>query len=106
MGWASGSGLMQDVITAVNKSFRRGKGAKKFYEMVIEAFQDHDCDTLDECKGSDPDFDAAYREAYPSEDGWESAKEGKRLDENPYQEETSEWFDWESGWKEFNEYGK
>lgn len=70
MGWASGSELMCEVINAVEKELQHvGKDRMiPFYERIINAFEDHDCDTLDECRGIDPLFDKALDAVHPPEE--------------------------------------
>lgn len=61
MGWARGSSLMGDLICAVmvvdNEKIRA-----KIYRRMITAFEDYDCDTLDECRGIDLVFDEVLDE--------------------------------------------
>jgi hypothetical protein len=69
MGWASGSGLLANVIMAVKVELDcGGKDKIRFYKRLIEAFEDHDCDTLDECRDIDPLFDNALDQLHPPED--------------------------------------
>lgn len=67
MGWASGSLLMTDIITAVSSIVDDDDTRKELYIQFIEAFEEYDCDTLDECIGEDDMFDSAYREIYADE---------------------------------------
>lgn len=64
MSWSSGSELMSSVIFALShvkdSAVRRG-----VYAVLIPAFEDMDCDTLDECRGEDAAFDAALNDANP-----------------------------------------
>lgn len=62
MGWSSGSELFDEVIKAVQPRVPDAATRKAIYLDLIPAFEDHDWDTEDECLGSDPMFDAAYRE--------------------------------------------
>jgi hypothetical protein len=57
MGWAAGSELMEEVIKAA-KIYVPVKKREMFYKRMIKAFEDLDCDTLDECRGQDKHFDA------------------------------------------------
>jgi hypothetical protein len=44
---------------------------EEFYKKMIEIFEDHDCDTLDECVGVDAAFDSAFEEyTDPAIDDW------------------------------------
>lgn len=63
MGWASGSELMGEVIGAVQTEVDDAKTRRKIYRRVIAAFESADCDTLYECEGSDPAFDAALKDS-------------------------------------------
>lgn len=61
MGWASGSELMSEVISALQGE-ATDEGRKRVYEHMIPAFSGMDCDTLDECRGEDPMYDEALDE--------------------------------------------
>jgi hypothetical protein len=67
MGWASGSELMSDVITAVQECVPEGS-RKNLYRKLIAAFETADWDTQDECAGLDPEFDEALEEGHPGID--------------------------------------
>jgi len=67
MGWARGSELMSDVISAVRDCVPVGS-RKVLYSKLIDAFEKADCDTLDECIGQDPEFKLALKERYPDID--------------------------------------
>ena len=60
MGWASGSTLFSKVIEVIEANVAGQKSREEIYKGLIEAFEEADCDTLDECLGDDPAFDAAY----------------------------------------------
>lgn len=60
MGWSSGSTLMSEVIAAMKNAEVPEYLRASAYRGIIEAFRNEDCDTLDECYGQDPAFDAAY----------------------------------------------
>lgn len=68
MGWASGSRLFNKVIAAVQPVVPDFEARKSLYASLVEAFRDHDWDTLDECVGKDPAYDAVYAEKYPDDD--------------------------------------
>jgi putative N-acetylmannosamine-6-phosphate epimerase len=59
MGWAGGSELMNEVIGVLKKHVTDADVRVAAYAGLIRAFQNHDCDTLDECEGRDAAFDAA-----------------------------------------------
>ncbi len=58
---------MEDVIKATQRHLK-GKKRVAFYEDLITAFEDMDCDNLHECRGIDKDFDAALDSIYGNED--------------------------------------
>jgi hypothetical protein len=69
MGWASGSALMVDIINAFENNLGGSVSktrALKFYRDVILAFEDADCDTLDECLNLAEGFDLAMYHLHPS----------------------------------------
>ncbi len=68
MGWASGSRLFGAVIEAIQPEITDEEKRKALYRKLIDAFRDEDWDTLDECVGEDPAYDAVYAEIYPPED--------------------------------------
>lgn len=63
MGWASGSSLFADVITAI-KDHIPSKEKEGVYTALIDAFEDEDCDTLDECVGIDPKLDKILKKRW------------------------------------------
>lgn len=77
MSWSRGSGLFAEIIDALNDADVDDSQREKIYQHLIEAFEDLDCDTLDECVGEDPVFDKVFKEySEPeededSEDEWE-----------------------------------
>jgi hypothetical protein len=68
MGWGSGSGLMSSIIDAIQEEEIDDTVRQTIYQILIESFEDYDCDTLDECVGTDPAFDKAYYQIHPQED--------------------------------------
>jgi hypothetical protein len=67
MGWASGSRLASELIGAAKATITNEDERSWFYEQMIYAFEEADCDTLDECLGSDDVFDEVWEEIYPSD---------------------------------------
>ena len=62
MGWASGSGLLGEIIDAISDcSFQFYSERVECYRKIILAFEDVDCDTIDECV---PSNDGAFDEAW------------------------------------------
>lgn len=68
MGWASGSRLAAELIEAAKATFASEDERESFYEKMIYAFEDADCDTLDEATGIDDAFDRVWDDLYPSDD--------------------------------------
>lgn len=68
MGWAGGSHLMQEIIDVLNEVGVEDSQKKTIYSKLIEAFQNEDCDTLEECLGEDKVYDEALQAADP--EGW------------------------------------
>ena len=62
MGWSSGSRVADDLIKALSETVEDDYVREEFYKKMIEIFEDHDCDTLDECVGVDAAFDSAFEE--------------------------------------------
>lgn len=65
MGWSSGSRLLGDVIESLQKHVPDDEAREAVYVELIDAFEDFDCDTLDECTGEDEAFDAALKHVHP-----------------------------------------
>ena len=71
MGWSSGSRVADDLIKALLETVDDDYIREEFYKKMIEIFEDHDCDTLDECVGVDAAFDSAFEEfTDPAIDDW------------------------------------
>ena len=69
MGWASGSELLGTILEAFEVEDLVPIDAKRrIYRRMIEAFEDRDCDTIEECLGIDDDFDEVWYEIYPSDE--------------------------------------
>lgn len=68
MGWASGSEVMGRIIKVVKKEVASKAKRKALYMGIIQALEDHDWDTQDECLGEDQAYDDVYNEQHPSED--------------------------------------
>lgn len=65
MGWSSGSRLFNDVIDAMMNHVPDEESRQAVYVELINAFEDFDCDTLDECVGEDDAFDSAIKDVHP-----------------------------------------
>lgn len=66
MGWSSGTRLFSSVITAAKKAIPDMEKRKTLYKEIIDAFEDADWDTQDECMGEDGAYDEAIREMHPN----------------------------------------
>jgi len=64
MGWAKGSAIMDRIILAAMEHFPDPEARQAFYVEVIDAFEDADWDTQNECEEQDEAFDAALRELH------------------------------------------
>lgn len=62
MGWARGSGLMNEVIDTLKRHVPDPDQRRKVYNELIGAFEDLDCDTLYECY--DDGKDTAFTQAW------------------------------------------
>lgn len=65
MGWSSGSSIMSKVIEGVKPQVADKDARKAIYTTVIEALEDGDWDTQDECLGEDDAYDEAIKELHP-----------------------------------------
>jgi hypothetical protein len=57
MSWGRGSELFSDVAEIIAENVVDDNVRKLIYMRLIEAFQNYDCDTLDECMDIDPVLD-------------------------------------------------
>lgn len=65
MGWSGGSHLFSEVITTLQKHVQDEDDREAIYVELIDAFEEADWDTLDECMGEDPAYDAAVKFLHP-----------------------------------------
>lgn len=65
MGWSGGSLLMSEVIAAIHNHVDDEDIRKEIYLEIIDAFEDKDADTLDECCDEDIAFEEAYSDLHP-----------------------------------------
>ena len=68
MGWASGSGLMSEVIASIQENVEDHSIRVVIYTDLINAFEAEDWDTQDECMGEDDAFDEAMGDLHPEWD--------------------------------------
>jgi hypothetical protein len=59
---------MIDVIQAIQPRVPDESARRVIYADIMDAFEQMDCDTLDEAQGIDPAYDAVFRERYANED--------------------------------------
>lgn len=59
MGWASGSELLEKCVRIVHKNVKNASTRINIYGDMIKAFEEQDCDTVEECRGIDAAFDVA-----------------------------------------------
>ena len=59
---------MTEIIEAAKDTISDDAERLDLYKIMIDIFEDHDCDTLDECLEIDDIFDEAYEEMHPEED--------------------------------------
>lgn len=69
MGWCYGSEVMNRLIGAALKYIPDPEDRKGFYLVAIDALEDRDWDTQNECLGQDEAFDKALRELHPDWEG-------------------------------------
>ena len=67
MGWSHGSAVFSDIISALKEHIEDDELRVLVYFDLISAFENADCDNLNECLGEDPSFDEAYYELNPSD---------------------------------------
>jgi hypothetical protein len=64
MGWATGSRLLSDIINDIKSVVDDDFVRQDIYEVLINNFENYDCDTIDECLDYDFAFDSAYHKLY------------------------------------------
>jgi hypothetical protein len=68
MGWASGTSVMDAVISFASKYVADECARMSFYMEMISALEEQDWDCQGDCVGVDPAYDAALKALYPSWD--------------------------------------
>ena len=68
MGWASGSEIVRRVGRVVTFYVHEPRHKKAIFDELVDAATDLDIDTLDECRGIDPQLDAAINEKWGTEE--------------------------------------
>ena len=56
---------MGSIVGALQTKVENEDTRKEVYRIIIPEFGNADCDTLDECLGSDPAYDAVMKELNP-----------------------------------------
>lgn len=64
MGWSSGTRLFVSIMDSIKDRVDVDTREEIYYD-IIEAFEDFDCDELQECMGDDPAFDKVFKEIHP-----------------------------------------
>ncbi len=57
MGWSSGSEIVERVARVVCGTIETPEARSEIFAELVQAVLDCDCDTLDECRGIDPELD-------------------------------------------------
>jgi len=65
MGWASGSGVMREIIEVVQADIKDPEVRLHLYKGIITALEGQDWDTQNECEGQDDAYDKALMELHP-----------------------------------------
>lgn len=65
MGWSSGSSTFSEIIAAVKPNVADKEARKRIYLPIINAFENSDWDTQDECLGQDDAYDEVLKEMHP-----------------------------------------
>lgn len=67
MGWCRGSEFADAMIKTVQAHVPDREARKAIYATLIAQCENEDCDTLYECRGTDPCFDVALDAAHPED---------------------------------------
>ena len=68
MGWSDGSDIVSRVARVVLGVVETSETRSAIYVELVQAVLDGDCDTLDECRGIDPELDAVIDECWGSDE--------------------------------------
>lgn len=68
MGWGTGSRVFSELIDVIVEVDVDDLKREYLYQQLIDLFERYDCDTLDECLGTDPIFDLVWNERNPDMD--------------------------------------
>jgi hypothetical protein len=67
MSWARGSELFSRIAELIEAYVPNENSRIEIYSEMISAFEEFDCDTLDECVGIDSVLDELLKETYDSD---------------------------------------
>lgn len=56
-----GSAFLETMIDGIEDSSLSHSNRVLVYEVLIECFENYECDTINECLGADPAFDEAWK---------------------------------------------
>lgn len=65
MGWSTGSEIFSGLIEVLKDKVDDVPLREEIYDVLIPLFEDHDCDTLDECIDEDIAFKNSFIRIYP-----------------------------------------
>ena len=68
MGWSNGSEIVERVARVVGAVIETPEAKSEIYAELVQSVLDCDCDTLDECRGIDPELDVVIDEYWGSDD--------------------------------------
>jgi hypothetical protein len=68
MGWSEGSEVVDRVARAVCGVIETPGARSEIFAELVQAVLDCDCDTLDECRGIDPELDNVIDEYWGSDE--------------------------------------
>jgi hypothetical protein len=67
MGWSGGTAIFSNIITTLQFHIKDDEVRKELYQDMLDAFEDADWDTQDECLGIDIAYDEVYHLKYPGD---------------------------------------
>lgn len=74
MGWSSGSRLMSEIIEAIEDNVSNYETKVEIFKVLIEKFEDYDCDNLNECLDESIAFEEAYKSIH-EDYGWDDEED-------------------------------
>lgn len=87
MSWSSGSVLMNNIIDELERVIPDDQERAEVFKVLIEAFEDFDCDNLYDCHGNDAAFDMAWEDIYPEDDEDEIGLDDYFEEDEDYEED-------------------